>query len=252
MRKRLHYDWHWVCPTGNGDLGNQGIHQMDIARWALGKNQLSPKVVSVGGRLGYVDDGETPNTQFVVHDYGDSLLIFEVRGLPGAAGTETMDKYRTQSVGHVIECENGYLAGTVAYDRDGGEIRKFAGRGESHHENFIRAVRNRKPSDLNADILEGHLSSALCHTGNISYRLGRAADPEQIREALSADSAALETLDLFEQHLAANGVDIKVAKATLGVFLKMDPKAERFVGNERANELLTRPYREPFVVPQKV
>ncbi len=252
MRKRLHYDWHWVWPTGNGDLGNQGIHQMDIARWALGKNELSPRVVSVGGRLGYIDDGETPNTQFVVHDYGDSLLIFEVRGLPGAAGTETMDKYRAQSVGHVIECENGYLAGTVAFDSDGKEIRKFAGNGESHHENFIRAVRSRKSSDLNADILEGHLSSALCHTGNISYRLGNAVDPEQIREALNADSAALETLDRFEQHLAANGIDLKVSRTTLGVFLKMDPKTERFVGNEKANELLNRPYREPFVVPDNV
>src|SRR3989442_15287400 len=90
MRKKLHYDWHWVWPTGCGDLGNQGIHQMDMARWALGANALSPRVFSVGGRLGYVDDGETPNTQFVFHDYPQAPLIFEVRGLPSGKESEKM------------------------------------------------------------------------------------------------------------------------------------------------------------------
>ena len=147
--------------TGNGDIGNQGIHQMDVARWALGKSALSPRILSVGGRFGYVDDGETPNTQFAVHDYGDALLIFEVRGLPSGAPEPTaaqekgekvreeMDKYRGQSVGHVIECENGYLAGTTVYDNDGKEIRNFSARGEGDHfANFIKAVRSRKVSDL--------------------------------------------------------------------------------------------------------
>jgi predicted dehydrogenase len=252
MRKRLHYDWHWVWPTGNGDIGNQGIHQMDIARWALGKMELSPKIMSVGGRLGYVDDGETPNTQFVVHDYGDVLLIFEVRGLPEKAGSQQMDKYRSQSVGNIVECEGGYLAGTVAYDNQDKEIKRFSGRGEGHHENFIRAVRSRKASDLNAEILEGHLSSALCHTGNISHRLGKQASPDEIREAIKTDKAAMETYERFQAHLAANGVDLKIDKATLGAFLKMDPKKERFIGNNKANELLTRNYRAPFVVPERV
>src|SRR6185436_500779 len=105
MRQRLHYDWHWVWNTGNGDLGNQGIHEMDKARWALGKMTLSPRVFSVGGRLGYVDDGETANTQMVVHDYGDSLLIFEVRGLPRETGAQEMDKFRGESIGNIVECE---------------------------------------------------------------------------------------------------------------------------------------------------
>jgi predicted dehydrogenase len=258
----IHYDWHWFWNYGCGDVGNQGIHQMDVARWALGKDALSPKVISVGGRLGYVDDGETPNTQFIVHDYGDALLIFEVRGLPGKAGIETaedskkskkevMDQYRGESVGVVVECEGGYLADTVAHDKEGKVIKKFSG-GESHQQNFIDAVRSRKPSDLNADILEGHLSSALCHTGNISYRLGQQANPGEVREALKADPAALETLARFEEHLAANDVDLKKTKATLGVFLKMDPKTEKFIHNSKANELLTRHYRKPFVVPEKV
>src|SRR3989449_5594545 len=109
MRKRLHYDWHWVWPTGNGDLGNQGIHQMDIARWFLGVNELSPRVFSVGGRLGYMDDGETPNTQIVYHDYPKAPLIFEVRGLPERTGAKNMDKYKGGSVAVIIECEGGYV-----------------------------------------------------------------------------------------------------------------------------------------------
>ena len=256
MRKRLHYDWHWVWPTGNGDLGNQGIHEMDKARWALGKDSLSPRVFSIGGRLGYVDDGETANTQFVVHDYGDSQLIFEVRGLPSSKdagkGREMMDKYRGQGVGQVIECEGGYLAGTVAHDNDGKEIKKFSGGGGNHFANFMSAVRSRKHTDLNADILEGHLSSALCHTGNISYRLGRTMDPDEITASIKAESAAAETLDRMKEHLAANGVDLKKTQLTIGPVLKMDPKTERFIGNDKANALLTRDYRKPFVVPEKV
>ena len=253
MRKRLHYDWHWVWPTGNGDLGNQGIHQMDIARWALGKPALSPKVFSIGGRLGYVDDGETANTQMVVHDYGDALLIFEVRGLPAKSGAEAMDRYRGESIGDVIECEGGYLSGTTVYDNEGKELRKFKGKGEEDHfANFIKAVRSRKVADLNADILEGHLSSALCHTGNISYRLGQQAEPDEIQATLKGDNAALDTLARMEEHLAANGVDLKQSKLALGPVLKMDPKKERFIGNDKANQLLTRNYRAPFVVPKKV
>jgi predicted dehydrogenase len=253
-RKNLHYDWHWVWPTGNGDLGNQGIHQMDIARWALGKQTVSPRVISVGGRFGYVDDGETANTQFVVHDYGDSLLIFEVRGLPEKPGAKEMDKYRGQSVGDIVECENGYLSGTVAYDNQGKEIKRFREGQErnEHFENFIKAVRSRKMADLNAPILEGHLSSALCHTGNISYQLGKEATPEQIREALKDDKAACETFERFEAHLATHKIDLGATKARLGAFLKMDPKTERFVGNEKANKMLTREYRKGFVVPEKV
>jgi predicted dehydrogenase len=280
MRKRLHYDWHWVWNTGNGDVGNQGIHEMDIARWALGKNELSPQVFSIGGRLGYVDDGETANTQMVVHNYGDALLIFEVRGLPSkyldpaeveaarakekeakAKGTtsdlpvETMDKYRGQSIGNVVECEGGYLAGTTAFDKSGQKIRDFKSKDEDeggHFGNFIKAVRSRKKDDLNADILEGHLSSALCHMGNISHRLGRQASQEELHDKCAKDSAALETLARMEEHLAANRVDIGKTKLTIGPVLRMDSKKERFVDNPKANEMVTRSYRAPFVVPEKV
>ena len=256
MRKRLHYDWHWVWPTGNGDLGNQGIHQMDMARWALGEAALSPRVLCVGGRLGYLDDGTTPNTLIVFHDYPAAPLIFEVRGLPMSADSKNMDKYHGVDIGIVVDCEGGAMlisnyTGAKIVDKDGAEIKKFSG-SSSHFANFIDAVRSRKPSDLNADILEGHLSSALCHTGNISYRLGKTHSPEEIREAVKANNDLAEALGRMEQHLAANNVELKKTPATLGAVLKMDPQTERFIGNRKANKLLTRDYRKPFVVPDSV
>jgi hypothetical protein len=256
MRERLHYDWHWVWPTGNGDLGNQGIHQMDMCRWALGETALSPRVLAVGGRLGYVDDGTTPNTMIVLHDYPAAPILFEVRGLPTNADAKQMDKYKGVSIGVVVDCEGGTMiipnySSARILDKDGAEIKKFSG-ASSHFANFIEAVRSRKPSDLNADILEGHLSSALCHTGNISYRLGKKRKPEQIRDAVQSDTDLAEALGRMEEHLAANNVDLKKTPATLGVVLKMDPQTERFSGNRKANKLLTRKYRKPFVVPAKV
>ncbi|MEO6033753.1 MAG: Gfo/Idh/MocA family oxidoreductase, partial [Verrucomicrobiota bacterium] len=173
-RRNLHYDWHWFWNTGNGDVGNQGVHQMDIARWFLGEDALSPRIFSVGGRLGYVDDGETPNTLMIYHDYARAPLIFEVRGLPaktGAKGMDTYKNYKGSSICVVIECEKGDMVVTsdyryaTAYDKNGKEINKFEGDGD-HFANFIKAVRSRKVSDLNNDILEGHLSAGLCHTGN--------------------------------------------------------------------------------------
>ena len=255
----IHYDWHWFWAYGGGDLGNQGIHQMDIARWFTGENALSPRVVSVGGRLGYVDDGETPNTQIVFHDYAKAPLIFEVRGLPEKTGSSNMDKFPARNGGSVcvnIHCEGGLVhvpdyKQAIAYDKNGEKIIEFKG-AESHYGNLIKAVRSRKVSDLHADILEGHLSSALCHTGNISYRVGRQRSPDEIREGLKTDSAAWEAVGRMEEHLAANGVDLTKTPATLGEVLKMDPQTERFIGNEAANQLLTRKYREPFVVPEKV
>ena len=257
MRKRLHYDWHWVWPTGNGDLGNQGVHQMDLCRWALGQNQLAPAVWSIGGRLGYEDDGTTPNTQIVFLDYRPAPLIFEVRGLPAnpAKGDE-MDTYRGVRVGVIIECEAGYLVvknytSAEAYENNGELIRKFEGV-RDHFENFIRAVRSRKPSDLTADILEGHLSAGLCHLGNISYRLGQKLPPEAIRDAIRQNNDLAEAFGRMEEHLKANAVDLIQTPATLGALLKFDPRREKFLNHPAANELLTRQYRPPFVVPEKV
>ena len=233
-RKNLHYDWHWIYDTGNGDLGNQGIHEMDLCRWALGETRLSPRVISVGGRFGYDDDGETPNTQIVFHDYDRAPLIFEVRGLPSRKelqekgwGLGDMDTFPGApahgGVGAVIVCEGGTLVipserGPVLYDPEGRKVRDFAGGGD-HYANFIAAVRSRKVEDLTADILEGHLSSALCHTGMISHRLGKAGSPGEIREAIRGEKEAAETFERFQAHLTANGIDLSLARASLGPWL---------------------------------
>ncbi len=256
MRKRLHYDWHWVWPTGNGDLGNQGVHQVDIARWALGVNDFAPRVFSFGGRLGYVDDGTTPNSFVMLHDYQPAPLIFEVRGLPESSQADKMDNYRGAGIGVVIDCEGGDLVipsytKAMAHDRDGKEIKKFDA-GGNHFENFIAAVRSRKHTDLHADIEEGHLSAALCHTANISYLLGRKMLPDKLKQEVRGNADLAEALGRLEQHLAANQVDLLKTPATWGAVLNVDAKQERFVGNSAANRLLTRNYRKPFVVPNRV
>src|SRR5256885_10195193 len=111
MRAKLHYDWHWTWDYGNGDLGNQGIHEMDKARWGLGKSELPRSVVSIGGRFGYVDDGETANTQLCVFAYGDRELIFEVRGLPtGSPYPNAKDEAKPGNyVGNIWYCTDGYV-----------------------------------------------------------------------------------------------------------------------------------------------
>jgi hypothetical protein len=253
-RKRLHYDWHWTWDYGNGDLGNQGIHQMDIARWFLGEMELAPSVWSVGGRLGYEDDGETANTQMIYHGYEKAPLIFEVRGLPSVKDGKDMDKYKGAGVGVIVECEGGTVvvssySGAVALDKEGKEIQKFSG-SEDHFKNFIHACRSRRVDDLHADILEGHLSSALCHTGNISHRLGQAQDPDAILETIKGDKFAAETFERMKEHLAKNEVDLSKDKLTLGPVLKMDGKTERFIDHDAANAMLKDTYREPFVVPE--
>jgi hypothetical protein len=230
----------------------------------LGEKALSPSVLSVGGRLGYVDDGTTPNTLIVFHDYKPAPLIFEVRGLPAKAGAKEMDVYRGAKVGVIVDLEGGSVLipdykQAVFFDKEGKrlfepeskEAKRFSG-SSSHFRNFLDAVRSRKHTDLAADILEGHLSSALCHTGNISYRLGKTHSTEQLRESIKANKDLAESFERMEQHLEANEVDLKKDRLTLGPLLQMDTKEERFKGNKQANQMLKRDYRKPFVVPENV
>jgi hypothetical protein len=229
---------------------------MDICRWFLGESELSPRILSVGGRFGYIDDGTTPNTLIIYHDYKAAPLIFEVRGLPESSTNDKMDKYHGASVGVVIDCEGGSVlvpdyTETIMRDKDEKEIKRFKAT-SSHFANFIDAVRSRKYTDLNGDILEGHLSSALCHTGNISYRLGKPLSSAQCHEEIKSNKVLDEAFSRMQEHLTANHVDISKTPVTLGVGLEMDPKTERFIGNAKADKLLTRDYRKPFIVPDKV
>ena len=258
-----HYDWHWDYNTGCGDLGNQGIHQMDICRWFLGETTLAPRTISIGGRLGYDDAGNTPNTQIVFHAYEKAPLIFEVRGLPRDKQFQdrgwdgNMDRYRCRSTGVavVIQCEKGYLevpdyTQATAFDNSGKEVKPTWRSGGNHHENWLKAIAAGDPKLLNAEVLEGHLSSALCHSGNVSYRLGKRVATAEIAEHVAANDFLATSFDRMCGHLRANGVDIDRDDAiTMGPWLQLDPATESFVGNDQANELRTRKYREPFVVP---
>jgi predicted dehydrogenase len=278
-RKNLHYDWHWMYDFGNGDLGNQGVHEMDIARWILGYAAISPRVTSIGGRLGYDDDGQTPNTQLVYHAYDGPPLVFEVRGLPKSQAfqassglwgdnMDTLDGFsRGRAVGVLVTCEGGKLAvveggeSIVAVDRNGQTIRRFDqthpqfGRGWSkgdqfHFRSWLEAIRTRDPARLTAESLEGHVSAALCHTGMISHRLGQPQPASRIREQIQDNPLLAERFASFHEHLSRNGIDLEQTHATLGPWLAVDAVQERFLDNPAANALVSRPYREPFVVPQ--
>jgi predicted dehydrogenase len=247
-RQRLHYDWHWFWDYGNGDLGNQGIHQMDVARWGIARNELARSAFSVGGRFGYVDDGQTANTQVCVFDYGDAELIFEVRGLP-------TDSYRGAAVGNVFHCADGYLVCTTyeraaAYRPNGELIRSFDGHGD-HFGNFLNAVRSRRREDLHADIEEGHLSSALCHLANISFRLGSVTPFDRASSVFGSDAQATDTLTRTLEHLNTNRIPMDDCNLQVGRRLTLNPQAETFVNDREADTYLTRQYRPGFAVPAR-
>ena len=259
----VHYNWHWFWDFGNGDIGNQGVHQMDIARWlipAASSNGHSasatfPKtVLSLGGRFGYRDQGETANTQITVMDYGDTQLIFEVRGL-------NTGPFKGQKVGNIAHLDEGIIAEGKFYPNGKTSPEPLAslvkveverGPGRGHFENFIAAVRSRKVDDLNADILEGHYSAALCHLANISYRLGHEVPFNKPTKAFGDDKEAYETLARMEEHLKDNSVALDGLNYRLGRKLAFDTATESFAGDSEANQFLTRAYRAPFVVPDRI
>jgi predicted dehydrogenase len=263
-RESLHYDWHWVWNTGNGDLGNQGIHEVDLCRWVLDEPGFPRSVFAYGGRYGYADDGETPNTQVILYDYATAPMIFEVRGLPRSSGSEAMDDYRGTRIGIVIQCENGYFAGGDgggwAYDNAGKKIKQFIGTGgvKEHAANFIRAVRDRKPSDLNGAIEDGHISSALCHMGNISYQMGTEMDFQTAGKSIIDSSWAEDAFMRLGKHLENNGLSLSGIRVCAGPKLEVDQTSEYFMSKEAydpayfANLLLRRDYRASFVVPDEI
>jgi len=155
----------------------------------------------------------------------------------------------------VIECEGGYFAGGWAYDYDDKKIKQFkVSGGGSHHQNFIKAVRSRKVSDLNADILDGYLSTVLCHMGNISYRIGRTTSPDKIAQSTGSKVYLLDAFERAAEHLSLHDVDLKKTPMTLGPWLTMDSGMGRFTGelSNEVNMYLTRNYRAPFTVPAEV
>ncbi|CAN5542700.1 Gfo/Idh/MocA family oxidoreductase [soil metagenome] len=247
----VHYDWHWIWDYGNGDFGNQGVHEADKARWGL-QVGLPLSVVSVGGRVGYVDDGETPNTQLNMYEYAnDQKILFEVRGLKSEA-------YKGAGVGNIFFGDKGYVvcpsyASGIAYTPDGKKVAEFKGGGDQHHfDNFVKAVRSRKMQDLHCDVEQGHLSAALCHLGNISYRLGAETTLDKPVDAFTSSKEAIEAFGRMKKHLEDNKVALDKAVGHVGLKLTLDPKAETITGNKTANDMLFREYRKGFDITEAV
>jgi len=271
-RPQFHYDWHWQRLYGCGDMGNQGPHQADIARWHLGMERFPNSVITYGGRLGYqaekndenfVDAGDTANTEISVFDYGDKCMVFETRGLETPELKGPGDKGTGAKIGVIVYGSNGFLVQvsynySVAFDLDGNITKEFRGGGDqSHYGNFIDAVVKGDLNAVNATARCGALSSGLSHLGNISYYLGEAnkVSTDELRRRLS-DIKSLDdnekTLDRTIEHLESNGVDLAKTRLSLGPMLKFDPDKEVFIDNAPADKMLTREYREPFVVPKNV
>jgi predicted dehydrogenase len=181
-KNRFLYNWHWFWSTGNGDIGNQGVHEMDIARWGLGVD-FPKSVVANGGKYVYDDDQETPNTLLARFDYGGKEIVFEVRGLPTGHEAD-LAQTDTNCIGNLFYGRDGWMA----LDAEGCRIYKGEPEGKlsqqlkyqesgktetgPHMANFLAAIRSRKYQDLNADVDIGRISADLCHLANISYRLG--------------------------------------------------------------------------------
>lgn len=275
-RERFHYDWHWQRAYGNGDLGNQGPHQTDIARWGLGVDTHPSSIISYGGRLGYqaerkdssyVDAGDTANTEVSIYDYGDKCIVFETRGLSveGSADDEVnlfFANQRGNKIGVIFYGTEGFVTQTsynscAAYDKDYNLIKEFRVGGNLngvHFGNFLDACRQRNAGLLNADVREGHLSAAVSHLGNISYYMGESnhVSEFELREAIGKVKSLDDnnaTIDRTIAHLTKNGVDLEKYPISLGATLEFDPEKEVFTNSDAANEWLTRDYRSDFVCP---
>ncbi len=206
-RNIVHYNWHWHWDYGNGDVGNQGIHETDLCMWGLDVG-LPEEITSMGGKFLWDDCKETPEIQTSIYHYPKEkkIIQFEVRHWMTNAEDGA-------SVGNIFYGDKGYMVikGYDTYEtyfgekKEPGPARKAGG---DHYQNFIDVVRSRDESKLNGPVETAHLSSALAHLGNIAYRTGRV--------------------------------------------LRFDPKTEKFIGDKEANAMLTRKYRAPYLVPNKV
>jgi predicted dehydrogenase len=217
----FHYNWHWYWDTGCGETGNNGPHYTDFARWALQKYDLPRKISSHGGYWGWDCDQQTPNTQMSVMEYDDGKVVqLEVRGLyTNSEDQEVMGCFFYGTEGW-MKLARGQWSTYFGRNNEPGESMNDSnapahyvhdtrgGSGSNHFQNFIDAVRAHDRSMLNSEIIEGHLSAAMCHLPNIAYRLGRTVE-----------------------FVSAN---------------------EKFVNDSEADSYLTREYRYPYVVPEKI
>ena len=244
------YNWHWHWDFGNGEIGNQGVHQMDVARWGIPGDTLPKSVFSFGGRYGYKDQGQTPNMQVAVFDYGDSLLVFETFGLVGKNDVPI----KVQNEFHTTE---GVVREGKFYPKEGGKthdvkVKPIHVTPGGCFGSFIACVRSRKVEEVNGEIFEAHLSAALCHLANASYRLGKPTSfsekPAVLGDNPQVNQSWADMVDILKKY----NVPLEGNTYQLGPVLKFDTQTEKFVDNDEANKLITRKYRAPYVVPESV
>lgn len=261
-RPKLHYDWHWVWSTGDGDLGNSGIHAFDACRSFLPGAVFPRRVTGMGGRFTYDDAAQTPNTQFTLLEYPELPIVIENRNLSMDKKDVVMDQFRRVREGFVLQYEGGYFAGLraggVIFDNAGKDIKRFQGDGGAgHHANFLKALRSGRVEDLHAPIVEGHVSSAVCHLGNLSCRLGQPAKLPACRQAIGSHEALAEGFSRLVKSLEGIGVDLEKTPFNLGPSLGIDPASGDIRAANRGNadqldqaQVLARgTYRAPYVLP---
>jgi predicted dehydrogenase len=251
-RDNLQYDCSFDWNTGDGESANQGVHEIDVARWILGETELPRRVMSIGGRFVFNDAADCPNTQIIYYDFPAAPVLYEVHNLRAAKGSKQIPEFRRMRVGVAVDCEGGSVLisnGGKALDKQGNTIKTFLGGGD-HFVNFIQAVRSGRPEKLNAEILEGHLSTRICHAGNISYRLGRKAGKDEIRQVTREIPAWNAMFERLLVHLRAHEIDVDAPSITVGPWLETAPGQECFLDGAAANELVKGFYRKPYVVPE--
>lgn len=266
MRKSFHYDWHWQWNWGDGEMGNWGIHYIDDFRHILGWDSVPTSVMAAGNRFAWDDNGQTPNMHMALFDYDGLKVVVDIRNLPDPKRPEGQRPggsrgavYLGSRGGNHIQCEKGYIrisrGGGWAYDNDGNRVHQYAGDGgRDHIPNFIEALRSNNQEKLNAEIEVCHLSTAVCHQANISYRVGNAAPLEEIRADMKVHEDALNTLNDMVQQVEGNDVDLSKNPFMFGPKLTFDRQSERFTGKhaEKANALLKTSYRPGFVISENV
>ena len=256
-RNLVHYNWHWNWDFGNGEIGNQGVHQCDVAHWSLPAGSTLPtRVWSFGGRLAYKDQGQTPNMQLAVYEFGDVTVVIEVRGLVGKSKQTKGDYPAAAKVLNEFYTTAGMVCDGQFHPKDGGkehavEVEPVHHTSGGPFGSFITCVRDHAPQAVNAPILNGHYAAALCHLANISYRLGKEVPFSQEPDGMSNPQIA-ESFEEIKRNLKAVGVSLDKTNYRMGRTLTIDPKAERFVNDPEADKLLTQTYRPPYVVPEKV
>jgi len=251
----VHYNWHWFWKTGNGDLNNQGTHQLDVARWAIDKEQTHPvRAMAIGGRFKWQDQGETPNTMFGIAEYPNGQQVFfNVRNVNYKGYKhEVINEYYFEDGGKITgEKDYMYFAkGSKVGERI--EVADGAVTPGGNWGSFIAACRAKNPSMANGTAPDAHYGCVLGHLINNSYRLGSSAAFSAESGHFGANKDAIEHFgNLHEIMNKGVGLNEGDANYTVGPWLTFDPKTERHVGehSEAANLLLKDPNSKEFEIP---